>query len=192
MAYEKYTVKQFEDALFNKDRSVISDEEFKIVYSEYIDTAELFDSEEFTKVSYIHYLNNRINSVKIALRLQREFLNNFGVPNVPEFKFLKKFGHNLFWDGNETRFEESLKRIESKEFKYMSELEVCIKRLVDSRLKKNNKDTSEVLRRESFVRTIISLGKIGYRIDKFVTTVEELAFMIKLQLEELKEVKNRK
>lgn len=186
MAYENYTIKEFEDAMFKGKRDVISDEEYNIVYSEYIDTAKLYESEEFNKVSKIHYLNNRINSISIGIRLQREFIDNFEIPFIPDFERFKKLGHVLYWKNDKEQFLKALSRIEIKEKKFVSEVENDIKLLIEFRAKKNSKELPVKIKRESWIRTINSLGKIGYKIDKFKNTVEELSLMILQQIEEQK------
>ena len=195
MAYENYSIKQFMSALFKADRSVMNEDEFNIVYTEYIDTAGLFESEEFEKVSYIYYINNRINSIKIAIRLQKEFLNNFDLPYIEGLSFFKKFGHTLYWTNpkdtrdHETRrsdFFKALDKIEAREKKYITILETSIKDLTTYRLKKNKKETTVQQSRAAFIRTLNTLGKIGYKIDTEKTSVEEYAYMIKQQTEDNK------
>lgn len=189
MAFENYTIRQFQNAWFNEDRSVMTKEQFDEVYTEYIDTADLFQSEEFAKISYIHFLNNRINSIKLSLKLQRDFILTFHIPYIPGLEFLKKFGHNIVWNttSSQIHFLESLDNIEIKEKKYISKLEEAIKQLKESKAKKpKQEDATPKEARAGFVRTVISLGKMGYRIDNDKTTVEELAYMIKQQSDESK------
>lgn len=178
------------DAWFRGDRTVMNDEEFETVMTEYVDTAGLFQSEEFEKVAYIHFLNNRINTVKISIRLQREFIKNFQVPYLPDLQFLMKFGYSIKWNNNIEDFSEKLNKIEQKESKYISQLEAKIKDLTDFRAKKTDKEVSPKESRGSFIRTLNSLGKIGYKIDNDKTTVEELAYMIKQQTEEVESLKS--
>jgi hypothetical protein len=185
MAYENYTIRQFERAWFNGDRSVMTNEQFEIVKTEYVDTAGLFASEEFDKVGYISFLNNRVNTITLWIRLQREFINNFDIPYIKNFNWIKKFGHNIYWDKDVEKFKQELIKIEKKEKKYFNLLENAIKELIDFRAKKNSREkvTSEPSR-SAFIRTVNSLGKIGWSIDKDKTTVEELAYIIKQQSEE--------
>lgn len=185
MAYEDYTIRQFMDASFKNDRTIMDEETFQTVNTEYIDTAGLYETEEFSKVTYIHYLNGRINSVKICVRLQREFIEEFDMPYLPGLEILKKNGHSIRWVDKE-QFMKSLELIENKEKKYLSELEGCIKNLTEYRKNKNNKEETVKISRGSFIRTINSLGKVGYKIDKDKDTVEDLAYMIKAQVEENK------
>lgn len=194
MAYEKYTILQFQKAWFEEDYSDITKEEFGIVYSEYIDTSGLFMSEDFERQSYIHHLNSRINYVKMFIRLQREFISEFNIPFIRDFeKFKNKYGYNLKWKNDLDDFENQLSRIESREQKNISFLEDKIKEL--NNFRKENHGGNEVLTdeeknvrlqksRKSFIKMINSLGKLGYSIDKKETTVEELSLMIKQQLEE--------
>lgn len=186
MAFENYTIRQFMQAWFNQDTSVMSIEEFDNVYTEYIDVAGLFQSEEFDKVVYIHFLNGRINTVNIFIRLQREFIKEFNIPYIEGFELLKDKGYILKWNNSIDDFENQLLRIEAQEKRYISELENCIKELIDFR-KTKGKSEEEPLKkkREGFIRTLNTLGKVGYRIDKDKDTVEDLALMIKQQFEEM-------
>lgn len=191
--YENITIRQFENALFRNDRTVLNEEQFKEVYTEYIDTAGLYETEEFQKVSYIYYLNNRINSLNIAIRLQLEFLNEFKFPYVENFKFFKKFGHKLEWKNDHKAFIAQLEKVKLRESKYNTMLESSIKELKLMREKKEKtpeKTSEQTL--VSWTRTINSLRKIGWKIDKDTDTVMELAIIIKQQTEETEALKNRK
>ena len=61
MAYENCTIRQYMNAMYNGDRSVMSDDILKTVNLEYIDTAELYEKLEHTKRVYIESLSKRIN-----------------------------------------------------------------------------------------------------------------------------------
>lgn len=192
--YEDISIEEYINAKWRGDISVISPEEFVEIETQYIDTAGLYESAEFEKVSYIHYLNNRKNSIALSIRLQREFIENFNIPYVPELGFFKKFGHTVKWNNDITDFIEQLRRIESKEKKYISQLEIAIKELTDMREKKEKGVQQKKQTRGEFVSTLISLGKCGYRIKRKETSLEELAYMIKQQKEEqdkLNKHKNR-
>lgn len=191
MAFEKYNLEQFIDALYSGNRSVISEEELSVVYSEYVDIAGLFDTEEFEKICYIHFLENRINSLKIATKLQVDFLEEFGIPYIQNFEFFKKFGYNLVWN-NKDGFLSQIEKIKNKELKYIPRIESSIKELNTIRENKNKikqKEQTQQEKRGSMIRTINSLNKIGYSINKKETTVEEFAYMIKQQTEESKSEK---
>ena len=178
--------------MFKQDYSEMTKEDFDIVYSEYIDTAGLYESEEFDKMCYINFLHNRNNSLKIGVDLQIKFVNEFGVAYSPAFDFFREKGHILVWSNKED-FLAQLKRVELKEAKYISKLETSIKELMDAREKREKeKDKNQIKKinpRENWIRTINSLGKIGYKIDKRSTTVEDFAYMIKQQSEEYKSIK---
>lgn len=186
MAYELFTIRQFENAMFKGDRSVMDDETFNIVFNEYIDKAKLYETEQFAKVTYIHYLSSRNNIIKLAIKLQREFVKSFGEPCVENFDIFKSRGISIKWDGDLGDFLELLSKIEKNEMKFVSELENCIKDLMELKKRKTDKEISETIRRESWMMTIITLLKIGYKIDKDKETVEELALMILNQTEENK------
>lgn len=186
MAFENYTIKQFMSCWFKQDYTEISEEEFNIVYTEYIDTAGLFETEEFEKVVYIHFINGRINTVNIFIRLQREFIKEFNMPYLKGFELLKDKGYILKWNESIEDFETQLVRIEMQEKRYVSELENCIKELIDFRKTKGKSEEHPLKKkRENFIRTINTLGKVGYKIDRNKDTVEDLALMIKQQFEEM-------
>ena len=187
--YEDVSIKNFIKAWFNEDRTVLNKEQFEEVYNEYINTAELFESEQFSKVSYLHYVNNRINSISIAIDLQRKFIDIFDVPFEENLKFFMKFGHKLVFKDKHS-FLRVLDRIELKEKKYISIAENTLKAIIDNKAKKIKGEFTLKQSRESFLSMLNSLGKIGYRIDKETTTVEELALMIKQQSDEVAMVKN--
>lgn len=193
MAFEDYTIKQFMKAWFKEDYSEISQSEFKLVYDEYIDASGLFVSEDFDKVSYVNFLLNRINSVKIFLELQIKYLEEFEVPNVEKFSFLKKFGYSLKWNNSCKDFRNQIESIKSKEIKYVTKLNSSIKEIEEKKEKDkaNKKEPSKKDSRNSFIRMLNSLGKNGFRIDNEKTTVEELALMIKQQIEEIEILKSK-
>lgn len=168
-------------AWFKNDYSEISEKIFKVAYSEYIDTSERFANKEFELVSQIHYLNNRINCVKLCIIIQKEFINNFGKPYIPDFGSFKKFGYTLYWKNNINDFLLALTRIESTEKKNVIKLEAAKKKLIEERAKSNSGESSDLTKesRHDFIKMLNVLGKIGYKIDKDKTTVEELALIIK-------------
>lgn len=190
MVYHKYTITQFISAWFDKDRSVMNEETFEKCKTEYIDTAGLYNTEDFEKTSYIYFIQNRINSIKIFLHVQRSFLEDFNEPCQQYFYFIKKFGHKLVWRDDVKNFKDQLDSIENKEKKYESVLkremlELATKRKLDGK-KEQNKDTT----RESFLTSLNILGKMGYRFDEDKTTVERLALIIKQQKEEANTLKS--
>lgn len=192
MAYENWTIRQLMKAWFRKDYSEMSEEEFGIVRTEYIDTAGLYDENVFQKVCYIYFLNSRINSISLSIRLQKDFLKEFDIPYKPAFSFLSKFGHRVKWNDNAEDFISQLDKIERREVKYTSMIEneiVELKKL-QKQAKIPEEEEDDKTTRERFIRTVNTLGKIGYKIDYDKTTVEELALMIKQQTEEVDSMNN--
>jgi hypothetical protein len=189
MAFEYYTIRQFINGYFGGDESDkgIPKDKLDEVFTEYVNAAGLYETEEFGKVSYIHYISGRINSIKISIRLQREFVEEFGICYHPELKVFEKFGHKIYWNDKEN-FLTQLSKIESRELKWISILENEFSQLKKMRESKNkgNVETKTKLTRESFIRTINSLGKVGFKIDNNSTTMEEISIMIKQQTEENK------
>lgn len=185
MAYELYSIKQYLDARFKKDYSVISKEDLKLISDEYVDTARLYNQEYLEKISYIYFINSRLNSIEFAIEIQTKFLNDFGKPFEEGFNIFKKYSHKLIWNGSKDDFLNQLKKVSKKESRNRTILVSKVKELEE--LKKKDlkiEEESEDDARKSFIRTLNSLGKIGYRIDKNETTLEELSLMILQQKEE--------
>lgn len=198
MAYEICIVEDFMNAWFLKDYSKLSEADFKIVYSEYQDTSGLFLTEDFEKQSYIQHLSQRINYVKIFVRLQRDFIKDFKMPFIRDFKNIQeRYGYVLKWNEDLEDFEKQLKKVESREIKHESSLEESIKNLNESRSQNQKQEIPEEdevklkKTRISFLRMLNSLGKIGFKLDRKTTYVEELSLMIKQQMEENESYGNR-
>lgn len=186
MAYEDYTIKQFEDAWFKNDRTLMNDETFDLVYTEFIDTAQLYRTDEFEKVSYIYFLNTRINKIKLCIKAQKEFVETFGVPYPENFEIFKKHGYSIKWKNSKEDFFNQLKKVELSETRYTAQIESKIKELEDIRKKKPKEEITEKQKRENWVRMINTLRKIGWVIQKESDTVQDLSVMILQQNEENK------
>lgn len=185
MAFENYSIEQFMNAWFKKDYSVIDEKEFQTVYSEYIDVSGLYETDEFEKVSYIHYLNNRKNVMKLLIEFQKKYLSELLIPYQDQSVF-NKYGYFLKWNGSIDNFLKQLKKIEISEARFSSQLEIKIKELEEFRQKKGKSKKEQTLEeaRKSFIRMLISLRKMDYKIDNKTTSVEELALIIRLQCEQ--------
>ena len=194
MAYENYTLRQFEKAWFKEDYSEMTKEVFDEVYTEYIDAAGLFNSEDFELVCGIQFTNHRINFINMFVELQLKFMKDFKVPYAPAFELIKeKYGHVLVWRGKIKDFKEQLERVKIREKKYITIVETKIKELEENRERDKklvNQDETKEYKlkktRDAYIKTFVSLGKIGYSIDRDKTTVEDYASMIKQQFEEYK------
>jgi len=173
------------NAMYNNDRSIISESNLKIVNLEYIDTAELYEKLEHTKRVYIEQLSRRANAITIHIRLQKDFLNEFGKAYIPSLPDFKKYGHSIKWT-NKEKFLKDIRRIEKSEKVYISKLEEEVKNLSELREKKEKKDVTVKYNRGDFVKLVIGIGKCGYSIDNDKTTMEEFAYMIKQQSDENK------
>jgi hypothetical protein len=189
MAFENFTIEQFMKALFEGDRSEsgIPEKLFEVVFNEYADYAGIYSSEEFEKSAYLHFLLNRVNSIAIAIKLQADFLSEFGFPCEEKLKFFLRFGHRIVWTGDKDKFVNDLIAIKSSESRYVSKLNMTYKELEDIKSKKGSEDISKKEQRKSFIRLINTLSKNGYTIDKKKTSVEEFAIMINQELEYSKE-----
>lgn len=192
MKFEECTIQQFINAKFLGIDSLITKEEIESIWEAYIDKTKQYEVEEFEMVSYIHYLNGRINYIKMSVDLQKRFIDNFDLPYLEAIKsFQKKYGYFLKYNGDNEDFKRQLDNIEKKEGKYIVELEEKIKALLEFRKSKRSKDNPVKVTKESFLMTVIILSKIGYSIDKNSTTMEELALMIENQNEQNEKRRNK-
>jgi hypothetical protein len=182
--YEDVTIKDFMSAWFKKDYSKLSKEDFDLCYSEYIDSTGMYVTEEFDVVAGIHYLTNRINTIKTWVSLQKQCLFILGEPFLDELEFITKYGHHVVWNNDFEDFNKQLDRIILRDSKFQIELEQKHKKLEELRSKRNIKEVTKKDEREQFLRMLNSLSKIGFKIDKNETTIEELALMLKQQFEE--------
>lgn len=164
----------------------MNDEVFDQVYTQYIDTAQLYQSEEFEKVTYITFLTNRINSVKLSIVGQKLFLKEFGQPYIPNFDLFKKFGHRLKWNEDTESFIAQLDKVELREKLQIAQLEAKMKELHTLRESKPKEEITEKQKKEGWIRMINTLRKVGYVIDKDKDSVEDLSVMVKQQIEENK------
>lgn len=190
--YEDYNIDQFMDAWFKKDYSELSEADFKIVRAEYEDTSGLYLTEDFENISFIHHLKCRLNYVKLFVKLQRDFVEEFDIPFVRDFETLKeKYGYVVNWNQDKDDFEKQLKKIELRERKYESTLLEKVKELSESRIKPKveAEDNEDSLKKSriSFIRMLNSLEKMGYNLNNNKKSVESLSLMIKQQLEEVEQ-----
>lgn len=174
-------------ARFKQDYSELSKENFDIVYAEFQDVSGLFLTEDFERVTFINHLRCRINFVQLFLKAQREFLDEFGVPFSRDFEsFKQRYGYNLKWKGDRKDFLRQLRKAKLGEVKNETTLNTKIKELKDKKPKEDDnlsEEEREKKSRLSFIRMLNSLGKMGYKIEKRETSVEELALMIKQETE---------
>lgn len=155
---------------------------FEIIYAEYVDLSGLYVTREFEISAYIDSLDKRISTVKRFVSLQRTFLSEFGVPFLPGFALVKKYGHRLYWDFNQPDVEGFLKKlvqIEASESRYQAELNRKVNELIELRRKKVNKTFTLLESRKQFIMSMNRLQQNKYVIDKEKTTMEDLGLMVK-------------
>lgn len=165
---------------------------FEIIYAEYVDLSDLYQSQEFEMVAYINSLDNRIQVIKRFVDLQRKFLKQFDVPYSRGLGIVKKYGHNVYWDANhpdKDAFLRMLIKVEMKEKKYEGIVNKKVDELLELRKKKVKKEHSILESRKDFVTMLNRLQQSRFAIDKDKTSVEELALMIKDQRDQVEEQK---
>lgn len=198
-------IKKFMQAWFEGKVSVLvvsgeaTDEDlneaFERIQLEYIDLSGLAESTELDMNVNIHHLNTRINAIKAMLYIQREFLQQFGLPLIPGLPDFKRYSHVIYWDFKRPDAEAFLKRlrqIELKESRFIAELDKCIKELIEFKEKQKKGEVTITQSRKQFVRNMNTLNRAGFNVDKDKTSVEEYALMLKDYKEEVTQQENKK
>lgn len=156
-------------------------EAFETIYTQYIDTAQLYQTLEFEKLGYISSLDTRIRTVKLFIQIQRLFIKDFSIPYLPALNMIKKYGHNLYWDKNARDLEGFLRKlnsIETREKRYEDELSIKINELIQLRKKQVTKELTILETRKQFVQQLIKLQQNKFVIIRTETTMEDIALMI--------------
>lgn len=154
---------------------------FEMIYAQHVDLSGLYQTREFEMSAYINFLDTRIRTIERFIELQLTFIHEFGLPFIPGFALVKKYGHNLYWNPaypDIEGFKKRLEQINSRESKYRSTLKTKINELVEFRRKQVKKEHTLLESRKSFLTTLNRLQQAKFVIDKNVTTVEELDLMI--------------
>lgn len=184
MAYEKYTIRQFEKAWLYKDYSEIPEYVFEEVYTEYVDTTGAYISQQFEKAVYIRFLANRVNTISNFIKLQILFLEEFNQPFIKKFEIVEQFGYNLNWDGSKENFLKQLEDMQDSESWVESDLRIAAKDLEELKSTEKTEEVSDKQKITNWMNCVNSLVKIGYTIDKDKMTVQELSFIIKYEKEQ--------
>lgn len=185
MAYEKYTIRQFEKAFLYQDYSEIHEDVFQEVYTEYIDTTGAYISQQFEKSVYIRFLANRINTISNFIKLQILFFEEFNQPFVKKFDIIEQFGYSLTWNNSKEDFLKQLSDIQDSESWVDSDLRIAIKDLEELKSNEKTEVQSNKEKIANWMNCVSSLMKIGYSIDKDKMTVQELSFIIKYEKEQI-------
>ena len=178
MDFTECTISIFKEAAFNANFSRLSEEDYKVVNLQYIDGAGLFLSQEFELTAGINFLQNRLNYISIGVGVHRESLKVFGLPYLPELDYFKQHGYLLFWNSDILDFAKQLDTIEASEKRYVLTLEEKKAALFKIRKKKGREITIKESR-TNFIKMLVSLQKLNYKIDEDTTTMEKLSIMVK-------------
>jgi hypothetical protein len=200
------TVQMFMDCCYrNKYQCLLiegtaTDEElkavFELIYAQWIDESGLYQSAEYEKYAYISSLETRNFTIERFVMTQKEFINQFGLPYIPGFEIVKKYGHKLFYNPESPDIDLFLKKLDqvySKESRYRQELKTKSSELVEMRAKKKNNEHSLLQNRKSFISMITKLQQNGYVVEKKSTVMEEVSVMLvdsKAAAEEIKARQN--
>lgn len=172
---------------------------FELIYTQFIDLAELYQTMEFDLYGYITNLDRRIDTIKKFVALQREFINQFNVPFAPGFGIVKRYGHSLYWDLNHPdlpAFIRAMDKMQAKEAKYTIIRDKKVSELIEMRKKKVNKEHNILQSRKEFIMMLNRLQQNKFVIDKEKTSIEDLAVMVcdcrEQQAEKNAQVNNRR
>lgn len=175
------TINQYIRCLFDGDLSVLGTgtdkerlEAFQKIEIEFIDLSGQYESNEYETIRAIISLSSRIELINTLLYIEDQCLKEFNHPFLPAFIEFKRFGYNLIWNGDVSKFYDQLINIRSNEKQFEVELEIEKKKLK----KPESTEEKPVRKRADFIRMLIGMQKQKYIIDRDKTTMEDLAIMI--------------
>lgn len=120
---------------------------------------------------------NRINAMKARLFVQRDCIQRFGIPLVPELPAFEKYGYTVTYNGNNDDLLNQLQTIENKEREHSMQLKTFAKRLQTLRVAQGTESESEDSR-VHFINLINRLEEArGIEIDLNKMTVEKFAIL---------------
>lgn len=181
MTAQDCTIQVFMNAWFNGDRSVLSDDEFEQIHLEYVDISGMSKTQELELNSQLYYLQNRVERVKLLLFALRLSVQEIGKPFQVGIDDLKSYGHKLYWDGDAVVFAKMLSKIETKESRYIIQLQQKEDEVLAFYKAKTSGVATVKQSRQQFIKNIIELRKRGHYIKENETTVEVLALAIKTE-----------
>jgi len=171
-------------AWFANDRTELTDEEFSAIHLEYVDLSGLTKTRELELNAQLYNLQNRVEKVKWLLYGLRLSVTELGRPFQVGIESLRKYGHKLYWDGDAELFFDLLNRVESKEKKFIVQMNEKEKELNEFYAAQMKGETTVTQTRQEFIKNIIELRKRGHYIIEEQTTVETFALIIKSENEE--------
>jgi hypothetical protein len=189
------SIRDFMRCLFDTKYSVLlkegeaTDEEMKAAFdniqSEYIDMAGQYESGEYYASKDAMEIELRIKVVSSLLELQKQSLAQISLPYFPAFSEFKKFGYRLKWNDDFGQFTQQLDKVESGEKKALIELDMAFK-MLESYRNKNQLSANEKPDRKEFIKLLNCLQRDKYTIDKEKTSMEDLAYMISEQRDQVR------
>lgn len=161
--------------MWGNDRTDV--ENFEKIHDEYMDLSGLAETEQKDVLIAMHNLTVRILVIPAMIKFQCDYFAEYKEPYVDGFGFFKKYGHTLTWElGEAEQFYKQLEKIESKEKKYESQLDILKKQFND--LQKGGKVIAKKNGRQEFIKLINRVGK--YKdIDRDKVDMETFGLMVK-------------
>lgn len=184
------TIKRFISAWFDNEREEI---DFEAIHLEYVDLSGIGKTRQLELEARVQWINNRVERVKMLIYALRTCIEEFGFPFQAAIDDLRKMGHKLTWPEEKVLFLQQLQRIESKEKKYIMQLDEAIGEL-NAFVEQQNTGAAQtnIQSRQSFITNINVIRKSGYPVIQNETTVEEFALMIKAHNEEIERQNKKK
>jgi len=163
--------------MWGNDRTGV--ENFDKIHDEYMDLSGLAETEQKELLIAMHNLTVRLMVIPAMIKFQCDYFSEYNQPYIDGFGFFKKYSHILTWDMAEPhKFAEQLEKIESKEKKYESQLDILKKQFKDSQkggsVAVNNKKNG----RHEFIKLINRVGK-HKDIDRDKVDMETFGLMVK-------------
>lgn len=160
--------------LFGKDRTGMDN--FEAIHDEYMDISGLAESEQKELLVAIHNLTVRLLVIPGMIKFQCDYFAEYQEPYFDGLLFFKKYGHTITWDlEHPEQFVLQLERMEIKERKYESQLDILKKQFADAQkgviVQKKNA-------RHEFIRLINRVAK-HRDIDRDKTDMETFGLMVR-------------
>ena len=183
------TINQFMKCKFDNNFSVLtlsgnpSEKElinaFENIQNEYIDLCGIHVP-EIELLKSIKALECRIQSMHLYLKVSKDACDQLVEPFIFEvlndaIPCINNNGYRLTWTNKED-FKKQLNKIELKEKRYIAEHDRKNKEL--ELYRENHPNNIESNSRTEFIRLLNELQKIGYKIDREKTFMEELGIMV--------------
>lgn len=184
------TIKRFMQAWFDNKRDDI---DFESIHLEYVDLSGIGKTAQLELEARVQWINNRVERVKMLVYAERTAVIELGKPFDAGIQDLRSMNHKIYWDGDANLFMDFLRRIETKEKKYIIQLEEAQAALKDFLANQNaGAPQTSIQSKHTFIMNMNMLRKEGYPINVNETMLDEYSLMIKAHNEEIERQNQKK